>query len=208
MPRQRAKSTRQQIIDVATRLVVARGHEAMSFKELVEVSGISNGSIFHHFPTKDHLLEAIFVRERKRYLGHVARCILAHAGEPCAALGEGARAAVLYQARQPRRHYRLVSQFTHSEWIASKHGLWDALKTEIEQPVIAWAVPHIAAGRLPLLPPATIQSLMLGPAELVFHQWREGRIDGPLAAQAPIVAGFVTAGLADMLRPYAGEPGS
>ena len=198
MSRQRSKSTRQQIIDVATRLVVARGHEQMSFKELIELSGISNGSIFHHFPTKDHLLEEIFVRERRRYLGHVARCILAHEGDPCAALGEGARGAVLYQARQPRRHYRLVTQFTHSEWVASKQGLWEALKVEIEQPVIEWAMPHLANGTLPALPPATIQSLMLGPAELVFHQWREGRIPGPLADQAPIVARFVSRGLEEL----------
>jgi AcrR family transcriptional regulator len=202
MTRQRSKSTRQQIIDIAAKLVVAKGYEQVSFKELVEVSGISNGSIFYHFPTKDHLIEELFVRERKRYLGYVARCIIAHDGDPCAALGEGTRAAVLFQARQPRRQYRLVTQFTHSEWVASRQGLWDALKVEIEQPVIEWAMPHMAARKLPILPPATIQSMMIGPAELVFHQWREGRIPGPLADQAPILARFVTRGLEELRDAY------
>lgn len=195
MVQARSKTTRDKVLEAASALVVEIGHENVSMKELVERSGVSNGSIFHHFGSKDGVLEAIFVRERSAYLGHVAQCILAHEGDPCDAMGEGARGAVLFQARDPQRHFRLIAQFSHSEWLAQNKAVWSELAVEIEQPVMQWAMPHLAAGRLPMLPPAMIQSFMLGPAELLCHQWRNGRIGGSLEELAPQAAQFVSAGL-------------
>ena len=195
MVQARSRTTRDRVLEAATDLVIEAGHQNVSMKELVERSGVSNGSIFHHFGSKDGVVEAIFVRERKDYLGHVAARILAHEGDPCDAMGEGAKAAIDHQARDPQRHFRLISQFSHSEWLSRNSGLWAELAVEIEKPVMVWAMPHLAEGRLPMLPPATIQSLMLGPAELVCHQWRAGRIGGKLEDQGPIVRDFVSGGL-------------
>lgn len=195
MVQARSKTTREKVIEAATELVVEIGHENFSMKDLVERSGVSNGSIFHHFGSKDGVLQEIFVRERREYLGHVAQCILDHEGDPCDAMGEGARGAVLYQARDPQRHFRLISQFSHSEWLAQNRQMWLDLASEIERPVMEWAMPHLVAGRLPMLPPAMIQSFMLGPAELMCQQWLGKRIGGELADHAPIVARFVAEGL-------------
>ncbi|MEL7447520.1 MAG: TetR/AcrR family transcriptional regulator, partial [Pseudomonadota bacterium] len=171
-----------------------------SLQELVKLSGVSNGSIFHHFGSKDGVLRAIFETERRRYLGYVAQCIVSHEGDPCDAMGRGAYAAVEFQARDPQRHFRLVSQFSNSQWLMTNEGGWNELAAEIERPVMQWAVPHLAEGRLPMLQPHVIQSLMLGPAELICSQWRRGRVTGPLEDQAPIVAQFVANGLRQMCR--------
>lgn len=195
MAQSRSRTTREKVLEAAESLVIESGHEAMAMKDLVTRSGISNGSIFHHFGSKDGVLEEIFARERKAYLGHVADCIVGHDGDPCDAMGEGARGAILFQARDPERHFRLVVQFSHSEWLVTRQGGWADLAAEIERPVMQWAVPHLAAGRLPMLQPATIQSLMIGSAETICHQWRTGRVTGPLEDQAPIAAAFVAAGL-------------
>ena len=195
MVQERSKTTRGKVLDAATELVMELGHENVVMKDLVARSGISNGSIFHHFGSKDGVLEEIFVRERRAYLGHVAECILSHEGDPCDAMGEGARGAVLFQALDPQRHFRLIAQFSHSEWLANSGELWAELAAEIERPVMQWAMPHLADGRLPVIQPISIQSVMLGPAELVCHQWRSGRISGELADQAAMVAKFVSAGL-------------
>lgn len=205
MVQKRSQKTRDLVLDTATELVIEHGHQNMAMKDLVERSGVSNGSIFHHFGSKDGVLEAIFVSERRAYLGYVAECILGYNGDPCEAMGEGARAAILFQARDPQRHFRLITQFSHSEWLAQNTQLWADLAVEIERPVMEWAIPHLAAGRLPMLPPATIQSLMLGPAELVCNQWRNGRIGGALEDQAPAVARFVAEGLKALRSPPASE---
>ncbi|MFN2098832.1 TetR/AcrR family transcriptional regulator [Altererythrobacter sp. MF3-039] len=207
MVQQRSQETRDKVLETAEALVIEHGHENVSMKDLVDRSGISNGSIFHHFGSKDGVLEEIFVRERRAYLGHVAECILGHDGDPCDAMGEGTRGAVLFQARDPGRHFRLATQFAHSDW-ATRHAITSKqVSAEIEAPVMQWAMPHLAAGRLPMLPPATIQSLMLGGAELICNQWRMERIPGPLADQAPIAAGFVSAGLKHLRDQQAASTG-
>ena len=195
MVQTRSETTRDKVLEAATELVLERGHENVALKDLVEKSGISNGSIFHHFGSKDGVLEELFVRERRAYLGHVAECILAYEGDPCDAMGEGARGAVLFQARDPNRHFRLATQFAHSDWATRHSATSQQVSAEIEQPVMHWAIPHLAAGRLPMMQPATIQSLMLGGAELICNQWRGGRISGPLEDQAEAAAQFVSAGL-------------
>jgi AcrR family transcriptional regulator len=208
MVQARSKDTREKVIEAATGLVIKIGHENVSMKDLVEESGVSNGSIFHHFGSKDGVLEEIFVRERSAYLGHVAECILSHDGDPCDAMGEGARGAILFQARDPKRHFRLATQFAHSDWATRHATTSQQISVEIERPVMEWAIPHLAAGRLPMLHPATIQSLMLGPAELICNQWRHARINGPLEDQAPITAEFVSAGLKHLRETYRPQPES
>ena len=195
MVQTRSQDTREKVLKAAEELVIEFGHETMPMKELIARSGVSNGSIFHHFGSKDGVLDEIFTRERRDYLGHVSNCILAYDGDPCDAMGEGARGAIEFQARDPQRHFRLVVQFSHSEWLVRNKGGWADLAGEIERPVMEWAIPHLAAGKLPMLQPTTIQSLMLGAAELICHQWRTGRITGPLEDQAAIAARFVSAGL-------------
>ncbi len=206
MVQARSKPTREKVLEAASELVVEVGHENVSMKELVDRSGVSNGSIFHHFGSKDGVLEAIFVRERSEYLGYVGQCIISHKGDPCDAMGEGARGAILFQARDPQRHFRLISQFSHSEWLAQNKAMWSELAVEIEQPVMQWAMPHLAEGRLPMLPPAMIQSFMLGPAELLCHQWRNGRLGGKLEDLAPQAAEFVSAGLKHLRETYRPQP--
>ncbi|WP_369026087.1 TetR/AcrR family transcriptional regulator [Qipengyuania sp. RANM35] len=195
MVQARSKMTRERVLEAATQLVLERGHEALAMKDLVELSGVSNGSIFHHFGSRDGVLEEIFKRERRAYLAYVSQCTLEHQGDPCEALGEGARGALMFQARDPQRYYRLNAQFSNSEWLREKQTMWNDLAADIERPVIEWGMPHFAAKRLPLLAPALIQSLLLGPPELVCNQWRAGRIGGQLADHADTVAAYVTAGM-------------
>ena len=195
MVQARSETTREKVLEAATELVVELGHENVSMKDLVERSGVSNGSIFHHFGSKDGVLEEIFARERREYLSFISRATLEYDGDPCDAVAAASAAAIIYQARDPQRHFRLISQFSHSEWLYQKRQMWNDLAGDIERPVVEWAMPHLATGRLPMLPPAMIQSLLLGSAELICHQWRAGRIGGKLEDHAPTVAQFVGAGL-------------
>ena len=203
MVQKRSHETRERVLEAATALVLERGQENVAMKDLVEASGVSNGSIFHHFGSKDGVLEEIFLSERRDYLGHVAGRILAYVGDPCDALGEGARSVILFQARDPERHFRLATQFAHSDFATRHTANAQELSAELERPVMEWAIPHLAAGRLPMMQPVTIQSFMLGSAELICNQWRNGRITGPLEDQAEPVAAFVSAGLKQLRKTHA-----
>jgi len=54
----RGKATREQLVAVATRLFAARGFEATSIEAVLDEAGVSRGSLYHHFASKEALFEA------------------------------------------------------------------------------------------------------------------------------------------------------
>jgi AcrR family transcriptional regulator len=52
-------SKKKSIIDVATRLFAARGIKETSIAEISKLTGAAEGTIYHHFKTKDELFLAI-----------------------------------------------------------------------------------------------------------------------------------------------------
>lgn len=61
MPRN-AKDTRRRILDAAQAQVLVRGFAATSVDAIQEAAGISRGTFFYHFPSKDDLARALIER--------------------------------------------------------------------------------------------------------------------------------------------------
>jgi AcrR family transcriptional regulator len=55
----RGRATRQHLITVATGLFAARGYEGTSIEAVLEHAGVSRGSLYHHFASKERLFEAV-----------------------------------------------------------------------------------------------------------------------------------------------------
>ena len=62
-----AVTTRNQILDVAQRLIQARGFSAFSYADIASEIGIRKASIHHHFPNKSDLAVALMVRYREAF---------------------------------------------------------------------------------------------------------------------------------------------
>ena len=58
LSRQQRKSreTKEKIFQAAKRILQKKGYEELSIKNICEEAGVSNGSFYHHFKTKDDLL--------------------------------------------------------------------------------------------------------------------------------------------------------
>jgi len=208
MVQSRSEKTKSRVLDATRELLMEHGISELTMKDVHEKSGVSNGSIFHHFGSKDGIIGALFVEERRAYLTSVSDAILGYQGDPCDALGEGAAAAVRFHARDPRRYLRLISAFSNSEWLFRNEEIWTDLVREVEAPVVQWAMPHFQAGRLPVLPPQLFQSYMLGPAELVTQSWIRRGMPGALGDYAPLAATFVASGFRGLLQSGAKSPGT
>lgn len=61
-------SRKESIIAAALELFAARGYDATSTAELARMAGVSEGTIFHHFKTKDGVLIHILADMMHRYL--------------------------------------------------------------------------------------------------------------------------------------------
>lgn len=66
---EQAAATRAHIADIALRLFARQGYSATSTRQIAEEAEVSEGAIFHHFPTKHEILRSIpeyrttFIRE-------------------------------------------------------------------------------------------------------------------------------------------------
>lgn len=55
------------LLDHARALWVADGMAAVTIRALSERSGVSNGSIYHHFSSRNHLLAEVWAKEASRF---------------------------------------------------------------------------------------------------------------------------------------------
>jgi AcrR family transcriptional regulator len=88
---ERGKATRAHLIDVATGLFAAHGYDGTSIEAVLADSGVSRGSLYHHFRGKDALFLAVLEEVGARVGGQVADAMRG-AADPIAALRSGALA--------------------------------------------------------------------------------------------------------------------
>lgn len=58
---------RERLLDAAERLVQDRGLNAVSFQQLADAVGLSKPSVFHHFPSREALAQALVRRCHDEY---------------------------------------------------------------------------------------------------------------------------------------------
>ena len=59
--RRQGESAREQILDAAAELFTTRGYASTSTRAIAEAVGVRQPSLYHHFATKDDLLEALLI---------------------------------------------------------------------------------------------------------------------------------------------------
>jgi AcrR family transcriptional regulator len=96
---ERAAATREHLLEIGTRLFADRGYEATSIEAVLGEAGVSRGALYHHFPSKEALFEAVYVAAQAR----VAREVIEEAvgaGSALEVIRTGAR-SWLYRVRDP-----------------------------------------------------------------------------------------------------------
>ncbi len=84
----RGEATRSQLIAVATRLFAAQGYEDTSIDAVLREAGVSRGSLYHHFASKEALFEAV-LEDVEAKVGEQTMTATAGADGPVAALRAG-----------------------------------------------------------------------------------------------------------------------
>lgn len=58
-----AQATIESILDVAAKLFLEKGFEKTSMQDIVEAAGISKGAIYHHFASKEEIIQAVMEKQ-------------------------------------------------------------------------------------------------------------------------------------------------
>lgn len=86
----RGQATRDQLVAEATQLFAERGFDATSIEAVLEAAGVSRGSLYHHFKSKEALFEAVLDAAEAR-IGEATLLAAMGAGDdPVASLRAGA----------------------------------------------------------------------------------------------------------------------
>lgn len=96
---ERGDRTRRRLVETATRLFAERGYEDTPVELLLTEAGVSRGALYHHFPSKEALFEAV-LDEAQAQVAIAVRDAARRASDPRGALRAGC-AAWLGLARDP-----------------------------------------------------------------------------------------------------------
>ncbi|WP_327430761.1 TetR/AcrR family transcriptional regulator [Streptomyces sp. NBC_01236] len=182
---QRGEATVELLLDAALRVYADAGEQGLTVSAVTKASGVSLGSLYHHFGSLDGLLAAL----TQRWLGRLL-------GEMVTALGHtrtartGIRAVVraYLQFVQEHRDAALLLHSATADRFSMAQGkeLRDAQEARLS-PFAVWLSAHIESGEVAPLPPALIESLVLGPVVAVARRWLSGIDDVDLDEAARLL---------------------
>ena len=182
---QRGEATVELLLDAALRVYADAGEQGLTVSAVTKASGVSLGSLYHHFGSLDGLLAALTQRWLGRLLGELATA-LGHTRT--ARTGIRAVVRAYLQFVQEHRDAALLLHSATADRFSMAQGkeLRDAQEARLS-PFAVWLSAHIESGEVAPLPPALIESLVLGPVVAVARRWLSGIDDVDLDEAARLL---------------------
>lgn len=182
---QRGEATADLLLDTALRVYAESGEQGLSVAAITRASGVSLGSLYHHFGSLDGLVAALTVRWVGRLLEvqveAVSRTRTARSG-----IRALVRAYLDFIEENPDAARLVHSSLANRLTMTQGRQLRDTQEARLS-PLAAWLQPRIEAGEIAPLPPALIESLMMGPVVAVARRWLSGIDDVDLAETARVL---------------------
>lgn len=149
------------------------GYERATVEAIRTAAGVSNGSFFHAFRTKEALAAAVFIEALRSY--HDAIVAPLGAG-PGAAEGVAALiSAHLGWVSAERSRAKFLFEQSRAEWFAAIADEQRAANGELEDALEHWRRPLVEAGALWPMSPLMFFSQLIGPAQIFCRAWLGGR---------------------------------
>lgn len=167
----RPTPSRDRILAAATELFLDQGVEATSVAELCRAAGVSNGSFFHHFPSKEELALQVTLMLRREYWDYLLEGLEPN-GDAMTGVANVIRAAFRYQREHPQR-YRL-SRSDDAPWMRGNEERVRDDNAPYRGRAANWIGAHVAAGRLAVLLPEIYGALLFGSAHWVARNANSG----------------------------------
>lgn len=165
----RGEVTSDLLLDAALRVYADAGEQGLTVSAVTRASGVSLGSLYHHFGSIDGLVNALLTRWLSRLLGELADAV----GDSHDAR-TGVRALVRAYLGFVQAHPD-VSRLLHSsraDQVGMEQGreLRDVQEARMP-PLTSWVLRHVERGEIAPLSPALLESLLLGPVVGVSRRW-------------------------------------
>lgn len=166
-------TTRESLMTAALTVFDEQGFERATVASICRASGVSNGSFFHAFVSKEALGAALFLDALSSY--HAALLAVLQ-------IGPGAQAGVqqlvsvhLNWVLNQRPQARLLFEQARADWLVHIRPQQRQTNEALRAGINAWRMPLVSAGHLVPLPDIVFFSQIIGPAQLLCRAWLADR---------------------------------
>ncbi len=187
--------TRKRILAAALRCFLDRGYEQTTIAQIRMRSGVSNGALFHHFPTKEAIADALYVEGIASFQEGVREIVCQ---PPPRSLLAAVRAVIGHQLAWTEQHTdlaRFIYQRGHPDVDSLGGAAVGALNRSLAAEVRQWTAPLIERGLLRPAPMLVVTAIVNGPAHAVARRWLAGQVDEPLTSYTDVLARAAAAAL-------------
>jgi AcrR family transcriptional regulator len=177
-------STKIRVLDAALRVFLAHGFAAASMDMVRQEAGVSNGSLYHHYPTKAKLADALFAHTLRDFHAAVLAPIRGRAGAQSGIKGL-VRAYIQWVVEHPAQA-RLLQELRRGGGLGDA-GEWTQANADAFGLIAAWHRQKIDAGEMRDLPFPVWWAVVYGPAYSLTRHWaREERPSVPPNVRAAL----------------------
>ncbi len=182
---QRGEATVDRLLTAALDVYASSGQSGFTVNAVTKASGVSLGSLYHHFGSFDGLAAALYTRCMEQLFDEMIAAL-----RRARTARTGVRALVTAYLRFTEEHPDAALFIHGSAYSGYLSAHSDRIRTAkaAKLAVIAdWLRPRIEAGEIAPVPAPLIEVLVMGPVAETAHRWLSSTYDMDLTQAAQIL---------------------
>ena len=176
-----SSDTRTRILDAALACFLEVGYEQTTIVRIRERSGVSNGTLFHRFPTKEAIADALYVESIADFQEGLWR-LLAQRPRSLRAAVRGTIAHQIEWIEANVEHARFVYTRGTLEGESPGSAELEEMNRKLASAYQAWLQPLIERGAVRPMPMLVLNAVVTGPTHAIARRWLAGQVASPLHA--------------------------
>jgi AcrR family transcriptional regulator len=173
--------TRSRILDAALVCFLELGYEQTTIARIRERSGVSNGALFHHFPTKEAIADALHVDAIASFQQGL-RELLERRPRSLRAAVAGTISHQLRWIEANEDRARFLYMRGHLDWDSPAGAQIQELNRTLAQAYRDWMAPLLQSGQIRAMSMLMLTAIVTGPVHAVARRSLAGHLSSPLHA--------------------------
>jgi AcrR family transcriptional regulator len=168
--------TRRRILDAALQRFLQDGYEQTTIARVRDDSGVSNGALFHHFPSKEAIADALYVEAIASFQDGLWELVRRRPRS----LGAAVRGTIGHQLAWVEQHAelaRFVYMRGHLDWDSPANLELTTLNRDLGAAFNEWMRPLVESGEIRPASMLVISALVNGPAHAIARRWLAGHLE-------------------------------
>jgi len=186
--------TRGRILEAALSCFIDSGYEQTTITRIRERSGVSNGALFHHFPTKEAIADELHVDALASFQLGLWE-LLERRPRSIRAAVAGTISHQLHWIEANEDRARFLYRRGQLEWNSPASAQLQELNRGLAAAYREWMAPFLEAGEVRASSMVMLTAIVAGPAHAIAQRWLAGQLSSSLHAYLDELVDAACAGL-------------